>query len=168
MVCPAEDFEAKKNEISAMKYGLNKHYFNLKRELSSDMYIKKVQENVKIDLAGIVKTVGLVKAKQMPEVGEIWTCIYCNKAAKSGDDRSSVCKPCGRSTYQDSFGAWNCSFCSNANKLVDSTCQNHYCKKGARPESASGIWECSLCGFKNTKNLSDKCNACSQKGKATL
>ena len=168
MVCPVEDFEAKKNEINAMKYGLNKHYFNLKRELSSDLYIKKVQENVKIDLEGIVKTVGLVKAKNMPEPGEIWTCIYCHKATKAGDDRSSICKPCGRSTYQDSYGAWTCSFCSNPNKLADSTCQNHYCKKGVRPESASGIWECSLCGYQNTKNLSDKCKACSQKGKATL
>lgn len=161
MVCPTEDFEPRKSEICMVETGLCKHLRALKAELSTDRYVKKLQESVSADMSSIVKKGNLIKAKTVPDKGEIWTCVFCLKANKD----SVLCKTCNRDTYANSHGSWVCPFCSNPVPFDKDTCTNGYCQKGTRPKEAAGSWKCGLCGFANTSNLSDKCRACNQKGK---
>lgn len=158
LVCPVEDFEKRKAEINAMRLGLSKHYTNLKKELSSEAYLKKVQENVNIDLSQIVKKGGTIQGKKKADKDELWTCFYCQK----GNKGPVPCQGCNKDTYVESLGAWVCPFCSNPNLRTSEVCNNGYCKKGKRP--TAGVWKCSACDYENTANLSNKCRACNQIG----
>ena len=161
MICPTEDFEQRKTEITTMQNGLNKHLRALKFELGTDKYVKKLQEDIAMDMSNIVKKDSVIKAKIVPEKNEIWTCVYCLKANKG----SSLCPTCSKETYVDSIGSWVCTFCSNPMPRKTDSCTNGYCQKGKKPKDATGQWKCGLCGFANTNNFSDNCRACTQKGK---
>lgn len=159
--CPSEDFEQRKLEILTLRNGLAKHNANLKRALSDETYMKKLQEEKNIDMTGMIKTGKVLEAKKTPDKGEIWLCFFCQKANKD----SSFCKQCNRNTYSESYGYWVCAFCSNPSQRISEVCSNPYCKKGTRPKEAAGSWSCTLCNFPNTGNLTDKCRACNQRGK---
>ena len=160
--CPVEDMEQRKLEINSLKIGLKKHYSNLKKELSNDIYLKRLKENISIDMKAIVKQNTNVKIKTNAEKDEIWTCLFCQKGNKNTGNK---CNTCQRDTYAASYGAWKCSLCHNPNSRDSATCQNGYCKKGIRPKEAIGQWICSLCNLENTGNLTDNCSGCGQKGK---
>lgn len=161
VACPAEDCEERKMEINVLRVGLKKHYVNLKKELSSDIYMKRLKETVQMDLKKIVKAQTEMTIKKMPDKDEIWVCFTCQKANKNS---GAMCSTCQRESYVESYGAWKCSVCSNNNRREATQCENGYCKKGTRPKEAIGQWKCNLCHFENTANLSDKCRACNQKG----
>lgn len=161
MVCPTEDFEQRKTEIMMLETGLCKHLRALKAELSTDKYVKKLQQEIAADMSSIVKKEGVLKVKNAPEKGEIWTCVYCLKANKD----NAICSTCNRNTYVNSVGSWVCPFCSNPQPRDNDNCTNGYCGKGKKPKEASGWWKCGVCGFANTNNQTDKCRACNQKGK---
>lgn len=162
MVYPTEDFNQRKEDILALRAGLNKHLRGLKAELSDERYISMMKKEVKADHTKIIKDKGYIHAKLAPEKEENWTCIFCLKGGVKG---SSMCQTCQRNTYAESYGFWVCPFCSNPQSRANETCSNGYCMKGKRPKEASGFWTCSLCSFPNTKNLSNVCKACNQQGR---
>lgn len=160
VICPKENYEKKKFEIESLSSGLNKNYETLRKELSSEIYQKKISEAVNIDIKAIAQdSVEEEVIQEEPEKNEIWTCFYCSKANKNS---GAWCATCKKKTYADSVGAWICDFCANSNKRTSETCQNIFCKKGLRPLKALGIWDCGLCGFKNRNNFSKKCKFCNR------